>query len=368
MKSASIFRSPLTATVVLVACCMHSVGIAQQRAQLPPPGTPIVGTLTSQQTDPHQLVLTAGPRLSVAMQPLLPSQAQYWTLASVGRNTVRLQLFQSGSLWSLVVEPASGRVGFERSAEKFEQLWRVTPSQAVAGALRFESIALPGNFLAGDANSAVSLQSFSGSPSQSWYFDAAPPPAAIQVPIQRLIAQSIDPNPPLPPVPTRLVNSNRNELLVRVTDLRTANATDISIPSGGFRDITLDRDAGATFTERYEVIGPFGVIFSQQLTTPVPPASFYDVSVYEKFLQSIAIDRTGKSPNPIEDINYQPKSIGFFIIPAGEQFRGGNLDVFAQARQSNNPGGVRRIDPNTFNNPKPRLDPLEQTLKELQRK
>jgi len=331
--------------------------------QLPPVGNPVLGTLTTEQTDPLRLVLTAGPMLSVAMQPQIPNQAQFWTLSPVSSDTFRVQLFASGSLWSLSVDPNSGQVGFQRSAQTHEQLWRVTPARSRPGAIRLESFVFPGNFLAGDANSSVSLQSWSRSPTQLWYFDTAPPPPTIAIPLQKMVQQSTESNPPLEPVVARFLNSNRNELLVRIGDLRTGISTDVSIPVGGHHDVEIQRDAGATFTERYDVIGPTGVILSQQFTTLVPPTILYDVSVYEKFLQSIAIDRTGKSPNRIEDINYQPKSVGYFVIPPGDQFRGGNVDVFGQAKQANNPGGVRRIDPNTFNQPADRVDPLEDVLR-----
>lgn len=351
---------------VLLALVVGSLSnrcLADPLLQLPQAGNPVLGTLTTEQTDPLGLVLTAGPQLTVAMQPLLPSQAQFWTLAPVGSGAFRVQLFAAGSLWSLSVDPNTGQVGFERSAQTFEQLWRITPARSNPGALRLESHAYPGNFLAGDANATVSLQSWSRSPSQLWYFDTAPPPQTIPIPLQKMVQQSISPNPPLKPVMTRLSNSNRNELLVRIADLRTGTSNDITIPAVGVKVFEFQRDAGSTLTERYDVIGPAGVILTQEFTTQVPPMILYDVSVYEVFLQSIAIDRTGKSPNPIEDINFQPKSVGYFVIPPGDQFRGDPIDVYRQALQANNPGGVRRIDPNTFNQPGERVDPLEDVLR-----
>lgn len=349
--------------LVLIVGSLSNRCFANPLLQLPQPGNPVLGTLTTEQADPLGLVLTAGPQLTVAMQSLRGSQAQFWTLAPVGSGAFRVQLFAAGSLWSLSVDPNTGQVGFERSAQTFEQLWRITQERARPGTLRLESHAYPGNYLAGDANSAVGLQSWSRSPSQLWYFDTAPPPPAISIPLQKMVQQSISPNPPLKPVMTRLSNSNRNELLVRIADLRNGTSSDISIPAGGVQVFEFQRDAGATLTERYDVIGPTGVILSQEFTTQVPPMILYDLSVYEKFLQSIAIDRTGKSPNPIEDINFQPKSVGYFVIPPGGQFRGEPIDVYRWAVQANNPGGVRRIDPNTFNQPVERVDPLEDVLR-----
>ncbi|TVP93930.1 MAG: hypothetical protein EA381_20895 [Planctomycetaceae bacterium] len=362
------FRRASGITLTLCVVGFATTCIAEPLLQLPPVGNPVSGTLMTEQTEPLRLVLTAGPQRSVAMHPLRPSRGQFWTLSPVGPETFRVQLFEAGILWSLSVDPNTGQVGFRRSAQSHEQLWRVTPARSRPGAIRLESYAYPGNFLAGDANSMVSLQSWSRSPSQLWYFDTAPPPPSIAIPLQQLVQHSIRPNPPIPPVVARFVNSNRNELLVRIGDLRTGATKDVTIPAGGRHDVEIERDAGATFTERYDVIGPTGVLLSQEFTTRVPPTIRYDVSVYEKFLQSIAIDRTGKSPNPIEDINYQPKSVGYFVIPPGDQFAGGNIDVFGEATRANNAGAVRRIDPNAFNQPAERTDPLEDVLRGIQSK
>ncbi len=95
----------------------------------------------------------------------------------------------------------------------------------------------------------------------------------------------------------------------------------------------------------------------------------YDISIYEIFLQSIAIDRTGTSPNPIEDVNYQPRSIGIFQVPPGAQLpQNARIDVMQTAQQSRNPGGVRplpsKMKPVTGANPG--TDPLKDILNEIQ--
>jgi hypothetical protein len=101
------------------------------------------------------------------------------------------------------------------------------------------------------------------------------------------------------------------------------------------------------------------------------------VSVYEEFLQSIAIDRTGKSPNVIEDINYQPRSVGFLLLPPGDQLQDNSvLDVYRAAADSKNPGAVRKLSPSDYNNSSsskpssavPSSDPLNDLLKQLQGK
>jgi hypothetical protein len=113
--------------------------------------------------------------------------------------------------------------------------------------------------------------------------------------------------------------------------------------------------------ETHEWVDPLGNVTRQEYSNPIPAAERYDISVYEKFLQSIAIDRTGKSPNKIEDINYQPKSVGRFVVPAGERLpERASIDVFGQARQANNPGGVRRIQMPA--SPVANPDPLREIL------
>ncbi len=117
------------------------------------------------------------------------------------------------------------------------------------------------------------------------------------------------------------------------------------IPAGQKQTMQLDRDSGATLYEEQEIRTASGIWDRQQYATPIPPAAFYDVSVYEEILQSIAIDRTGKSPNPIEDVNYQPKSLGWLQLPPGQGLQeNGSLDLYELGKAAKNPGAVRRID------------------------
>ena len=75
-------------------------------------------------------------------------------------------------------------------------------------------------------------------------------------------------------------------------------------------------------------------------TTPVPPAPRYELVIHEWKLQSVAIDRTGKSPNVIEDTNFQGKGIGRFLLPPGDQLKSGTLDVVRTALEARNAGSV----------------------------
>jgi len=137
----------------------------------------------------------------------------------------------------------------------------------------------------------------------------------------------------------------------------------IRLEPAGQVTVPFDRDAGATLVETYEIRGPSGVWDRQQYVTEIPPAAIYDLSVYEEILQSIAIDRTGTSPNPVEDVNYQPKSVGWLPLPAGTGLPDtGQIDVFAEAQAAKNPGAVRRMNPQSLEKPSRGADPLESIL------
>ena len=115
----------------------------------------------------------------------------------------------------------------------------------------------------------------------------------------------------------------------------------------------------------------FGNWNQREFNTPIPPTVLYDMSVYEEFLQSIAIDRTGTSPNPIEDINYQPRSLGFFLVtPGAELPDGAEIDAYRVADDSQNPGAVRRLSPRDFQktNAAPETDPLKDLLNKIQKR
>jgi hypothetical protein len=243
----------------------------------------------------------------------------------------------------------------------------MVPSLAAPGAVRFESAAYPGRYLAGHRDSRVSLERAGGSPAQNWFVDTTPPPNQVTIPSLQLVQHSVQPLAPLPPVKTLLTNSRDNEVWVVLTDLRNGTEQHLKIPARDGIEIELQRDSGAAFVESYQVTSALGNIYREEFSTSVPPATLYEITVYERFLQSIAIDRTGKSPNRIEDVNYQPRSIGVFLIPAGDQFQGGRLDIYELAKQQNNAGGVRPIKPENWEGGAGSLDPLEQALRDAKR-
>jgi hypothetical protein len=139
----------------------------------------------------------------------------------------------------------------------------------------------------------------------------------------------------------------------------------LRIPAGSAVRISLDRDPGARLQEVHQIQRADGSISEVDFVVELPIRTYYDVSVYELMLKSIAIDRTGKSPNPVEEMNFQPRSLGWYLLPAGNALTSGRHDVYEKALQSGNPGGVRRLTAADYRTlaPQPeRPDILEQVL------
>lgn len=248
-----------------------------------------------------------------------------------------------------------------------DQLWRV--QSYLGGGYYFESVMYPGMCLTFPMSGGLWVRPWTCDPWQIWF--PIQPVVPIPVPQYRTTQQQFVPNPPLPPIDIRLMNRHSDELLVLFADRRIPdNPAKIRIPAGGSKLVRIERDAGGTIVENISVIDAFGNWLDEQYTTPVPPAVLYDVSVYEIFLQSIAIDRTGTSPNVVEDVNFQPRSIGFFLLPPGEELvEGAELDTFRAAQEQENPGAVRRLSERDLkegsnSNTK---DPLKEILNQVQK-
>jgi hypothetical protein len=248
-------------------------------------------------------------------------------------------------------------------------LWRI---QALnAGGYWIESVGMPGVWLTCGQNGGLWLQPLVNSPYQVWW--PQQPSFPLPVPQYRNVAEQYIPNAPLPPANLRVNNTHTDTLFILLSDRRAANqVTKLRIPAAGSQTVTLQRDAGGTVVQTIEMADAFGNWDRYEYQIPVPPSILYDMSVYEEFLQSIAIDRTGKSPNVIEDVNYQPRSLGFFLLPAGDALpESGAIDAYGAAVEANNPGAVRRIPkkdlPNSSSQPSPR-DPLKDLLDEIQSK
>lgn len=161
-----------------------------------------------------------------------------------------------------------------------------------------------------------------------------------------LIDSSIVPHPPLPPVQIELRNDGPREVQVGVIDLQNPSGNQsMRIQPGGSVAVQLARDSGAQRIEHYRVVNAFGQFVTREIVTEVAPASRYEVVVHEWAMQSVAIDRTGKSPNVIEDINFQGRGIGRFLLPAGPALQPGVIGVYSAAVRQGNAGTVQPIVP-----------------------
>ncbi|MFO0921401.1 MAG: hypothetical protein U0905_02800 [Pirellulales bacterium] len=288
-----------------------------------------------------------------------------WTMVPVGNGLVRFQAMQGNQLVALRCDPRTKRLSIRAIGNEAAQLWRWYSSPQAAGAYLLESVMFPGYALS-NQNGQMMLLPISMASYQYWY--PVYPNIAL-APAFKSVSTRVVPNTPLPPARIDFVNSHSDAIFVLLADVRASGQVEtIRIPAGQRHQVMLDRDAGATIVETHEYLAPNGLWNRQEFTIPVPPTIYYDISVYDEILQSIAIDRTGKSPNPIEDINYQPKSLGWFLIPPGDALpEQGSLDLYQMAKDAKNPGAVRKIDQELLEKKKlPSEDPLRSILREFQ--
>lgn len=172
-----------------------------------------------------------------------------------------------------------------------------------------------------------------------------------------LIDSKMIANPSLSPVRVVLQNSGRREIQVAVVDLKNPQKTrSMRIKSNAATEIQLDRDAGAKRIEHYRVVTPHGDSITREFVSQIQPTLRYEVVVHEWFMQSVAIDRTGKSPNVIEDIQFQGRPLGRFHLPPGDQLQSGTIDAYAAARDRTN----QPIAPSD------EISPLERAVLEVQ--
>ena len=182
-----------------------------------------------------------------------------------------------------------------------------------------------------------------------------------------LIESEIIPNPPLPPARMNLRNDGRREVQIAITDAKNPSGSkSLRIPPYGSRLVELERDSGARRIAHYRVVSPYGESSTKEIVTDVPPPIRYEVVVHEWAMQSIAIDRTGKSPNPIEDINFQGRGLGRFPLPPGPELQSGTIDVVHAARSQENQGSISPLVPND-RQPSDNASQLERAIIEAQR-
>lgn len=185
-------------------------------------------------------------------------------------------------------------------------------------------------------------------------------------PMQSMVLDSrVVPRQPLPPVTANLINSAEREIRVTVTDrVAPDQSKRLRIAAGTSQPLTVQRDAGADLVRRVLTFGPDGSQIIREFSTPIEPSPRYELVVHEWRLQSVAIDRTGKSPSVIEDTQFQGRGLGRFVLPPGDQFTGGNLDVVRAALQAGNQGTVAPLldESDRSQGPLRPITPLEEMI------
>lgn len=293
--------------------------------------------------------------------------AQAWLLTPLDNGYYRIHNGLRGRRWSLSGRPG-GRPRLERTARDVNQLWQVLPIHDRPG---WQAFACAGggparHVLTVDGAGVLALQPFVYATSQMWLlrpWGVALPPVFAEY---RFVTRELRPNPPLEPASVEFVNDHSRELWVLVADrLDPAQPLRLRIPAGKSQAVSLVRDAGGTLVEVYEYGSP-GLAQRDEFATPLPPSVRYDVSVYEVIVQSIAIDRTVPG-GKLEDVNYAPKSVGWFALAPGPELESGPLDVYATAVRQKNAGAVRRIDPSEWQPQAKGADPVESLLDEFKK-
>ena len=171
-----------------------------------------------------------------------------------------------------------------------------------------------------------------------------PPPVPLAQSV--LIDSTIVPYPPLPPARVELRNDGRREIQLGLMDLQNPSANQtMRILPGAATEVQLARDSGGQRIEHYRVVNSFGQSVTREIITEVAPVTRYEIVVHEWAMQSVAIDRTGKSPNVIEDINFQGRGIGRFVLPAGPALQSGVINVYSAAVRQGNAGSVQPMVP-----------------------
>lgn len=152
-----------------------------------------------------------------------------------------------------------------------------------------------------------------------------------------LIDSRVVPGTPLKPATLAMRNNHRETLRVQVADLLDPTKTQrFDVRPGQAHNVTLQRDPTSTRVQIYQTLDAAGAPIEQEVSSRVPAPIRYQVTVHEMRWQSIAIDRTGTSPNPIEDVNMQGRGVGQFTLPTGDELQSGILDVYARAIAAGN--------------------------------
>ncbi|MCG8649090.1 MAG: hypothetical protein MI861_04620 [Pirellulales bacterium] len=182
-----------------------------------------------------------------------------------------------------------------------------------------------------------------------------------------LIQSQYIPNPALPPADLKLFNSGPRDIQVELVDFRNATSSrSFRIKPQGSVAVEVQRDAGGRKIDRYRTYDPWGNFTDEEVVRPILPAIRYEIVVHQWNLQSVAIDRTGKNPHPIMDVNFQGHGLGRFPLPPGDRLQSGPYDVYRHAVESRNQGTVAPIL--AEENPNPGASPLERAILEAQQR
>ncbi len=182
-----------------------------------------------------------------------------------------------------------------------------------------------------------------------WLPPPVPYPVPVPVPVlprSVRIASEVVPDPALPAAKLQFVNSTRDPLRVEIIDLKRKQVIgQKTIDAEGSANVTLPRDAGGQAYETYRTYGPRGDVSEREVTRRIEPEVRYEVVVHRWKLQSIAIDRTGKSPSAVEDAQFAGEPVGRFRLPAGADLIDGRIDLYRAAVEAANPDSVPAILP-----------------------
>lgn len=202
-----------------------------------------------------------------------------------------------------------------------------------------------------------------------WLPPPVPYPVPVPVPVlprSVRIASEVVPDPALPSAKLQFVNSTLDPLRVEIVDLKRGRVIgEKTIDAGGTANVTLPRDAGGEALETYRTYGPQGDVTEREVTRRIEPEVRYEVVVHRWKLQSIAIDRTGKSPSAIEDAQFAGEPVGRFRLPNGEGLIDGRIDIYRAAVEAANPESVPSIFPSDA--AASERDPLREVLQGIGR-
>ena len=310
-------------------------------------------------------VLATNSAGRLILAAMAEEDSQVWHVNPVATGVFRIHSDARGRGWSLANLPENA-LRLVPTSNSTDQLWNFVaapgnPGRFALASLRIGPTPLVLTWTAG----GCAIRPRMWSVNQLWQVvplnRGLPPVFAEYV----FSSRELQPNPPLQPANVELTNSHSKELWVLLVDRALSNGgTRVKIPPSGSITISLERDAGATLLEVYERTVPFVGVQREEFATPIPPASRYDLSVYEVIVQSIAIDRTAKGRGKLEDVQYAPRSLGWFELPP--QLNDGPLDVYEAAKSQENPGQVRRLDLKQWQSQPTTPDPVESLLNKVQ--